>query len=42
VELTNLSVAEISGRCGYQDASAMTRAYRAEFGQTPRSHRRAI
>ena len=29
-------VAEIALRCGYQDASAMTRAFRQEFGATPR------
>lgn len=39
VELTTLSVAEIATRCGYQNASAMTRAYRSEFGVTPREHR---
>ncbi|MEO1307917.1 MAG: helix-turn-helix domain-containing protein [Pseudomonadota bacterium] len=40
VELTTLKVAEIATRCGYQDASALTRAYRSEFGVTPRDHRR--
>lgn len=40
IELTEMSVSEISGRCGYQNASAMTRAYKAEFGTTPRDHRR--
>jgi len=39
VELSNLSIAEIAMRCGYQNASAMTRAYRAEFGDPPRRHR---
>lgn len=35
VERTTLSVAEIAARCGYQDASAMTRAFRAAHGTTP-------
>ena len=39
---TELSVAEIAVRCGYQDASAMTRAFRAEFGTTPRALRRGL
>ena len=39
VELTRLSVAEIAARCGYQNSSAMTRAYRQEFGLPPRRHR---
>ncbi|MEX0327838.1 MAG: GlxA family transcriptional regulator [Ruegeria sp.] len=34
-EETPHSVAEIASRCGYDNASAMTRAFRAEFGQTP-------
>lgn len=33
------SVAEIALRCGYEDPSAFTRAFRAEFGQTPRQMR---
>ncbi|MDE4061101.1 MULTISPECIES: GlxA family transcriptional regulator [Rhodobacterales] len=37
---TTLSVAEISLRCGYEDPSAMTRAFRQEFGSTPRQMRR--
>jgi transcriptional regulator GlxA family with amidase domain len=40
VELTRLGIAEIAERCGYRNASAMTRAYRQEFGQSPREHRR--
>lgn len=32
---TTLSVAEIAGRVGYADASAMTRAFRVEFGAAP-------
>ena len=38
---TAMSVAEIAARCGYADASAMTRAFRAEFGVSPRQMRRA-
>lgn len=37
---TDQSVAEIASRCGYDNASAMTRAFRAEFGETPRDVRR--
>ncbi len=33
------SVVEIAQRCGYQDPSAMTRAFREEFGVTPRQVR---
>jgi len=36
---TNRSISEVSLRSGYQDASAMTRAFRAEFGTTPRALR---
>ncbi len=39
VETTGLSVAEIATRCGYRDASAMTRAFRKEFGIAPRDLR---
>jgi transcriptional regulator GlxA family with amidase domain len=39
VELTTLGIEEIAERCGYHNASAMTRAYRQEFGQPPRAHR---
>ena len=38
-ERTTLSVAEIATRCGYSDASAMTRAFRREFGQPPSAFR---
>ncbi len=38
-EETDHSVAEIAGRCGYENASAMTRAFKAEFGQTPTDYR---
>ncbi len=41
IEQTRLSVAEIALRCGYADPSAMTRAFAAEFGETPRSLRAA-
>lgn len=34
-ERTTLSVAEIATRCGYGDASAMTRAFGREFGAPP-------
>ena len=33
---TPLSIAEIAGRTGYEDASAFTRAFRREFGEAPR------
>ncbi len=39
VEQTGLSVAEISLRCGYANPSAMTRAFREEFGVSPRKMR---
>lgn len=39
-ERTTLSVAEIATRCGYTDASAMTRAFRKEFGHAPSQLRR--
>ncbi|MCV0429190.1 MAG: GlxA family transcriptional regulator [Roseibium sp.] len=42
VEMTTLSIAEIAERCGYLNASAMTRAYRLEFGQAPRKHRKML
>jgi AraC-like DNA-binding protein len=35
-------VAEIALRCGYQDASAMTRAFRSEYGTTPQNLRRTL
>lgn len=35
----DLSVAEIAGRCGYENASAMTRAFKAAFGQSPHAMR---
>lgn len=36
---TDLTVAEVALRAGYEDPSAMTRAYRQEFGVTPRQMR---
>jgi AraC family carnitine catabolism transcriptional activator len=40
-EGTALPVAEIAARTGYEDASALTRAYRRAFGRTPSQHRAA-
>ena len=42
VELSELKITEIAARCGYRDASALTRAYRLEFGVSPRGHRRVV
>ena len=39
---TSISVADIAVRCGYQDASAMTRAFRSEYGTTPQALRREL
>lgn len=39
VEETPVSVTEIACRVGYADASAMTRAFRREFGRTPQQVR---
>ena len=36
---TTVGVAEIAQRCGYENPSALTRAFRAEFGATPRAMR---
>lgn len=41
VEQTTLTISEIATRCGYEDASALTRAFRAAFGAAPRDLRRA-
>ena len=38
---TSLSVREIALRCGYDDPSAFTRAFKSEFGATPRDLRSA-
>ncbi|WP_306006805.1 GlxA family transcriptional regulator [Aquicoccus porphyridii] len=40
VRESDLAVAEIALRSGYHDPGAMTRAFRAEFGETPRQMRR--
>lgn len=40
VEQTQLSVAEVAVRCGYENPAAMTRAFRRAFGQPPRALRR--
>lgn len=40
VETSALPVAEIACRCGYDTASALTRAFRSEFATTPRDLRR--
>lgn len=42
LEQTRQGVAEIAERCGYADATAMTRAFRREFGLSPRSMRRSF
>ncbi len=39
VDETALPVSEIAVRCGYGDPSAMTRAFKAEFGVAPRAAR---
>ncbi len=38
-EETEQSIAEIASRCGYENASAMTRAFKSEFGKTPTAFR---
>lgn len=38
-EETDIAIAEIAIRCGYGNASAMTRAFAQEFGMTPRDCR---
>ncbi|MBY5935246.1 GlxA family transcriptional regulator [Tateyamaria omphalii] len=37
---SDLPVSEIAGRCGYDNASALTRAFRQAFGQSPSALRR--
>ncbi|WP_072779310.1 GlxA family transcriptional regulator [Marivita hallyeonensis] len=39
VESSGLSVSEIAVRCGYEDPTALTRAFRARFGAAPRTFR---
>lgn len=38
----DLLVSEIAGRCGYENASAMTRAFKAAYGQSPQAMRQAV
>ena len=38
---TDQSIGEIASRCGYENASAMTRAFKAEYGQTPTACRKS-
>jgi len=40
VESSEVSVAEIAVRCGYEDPTALTRAFRQRFGAPPRAFRR--
>ncbi len=42
MEQTRDSVAEVALRAGYKDATAMTRAFKTEFGITPSAARKAI
>ncbi len=42
VENTDLPVTEIAVRSGYENASAMTRAFKAKFGTTPRALRMRV
>lgn len=39
IEDSEIGVAEVALRCGYQDASAFTRAFKRHFGRTPRELR---
>lgn len=39
---TDLGIAEIALRSGYENVSAMTRAFRGEFGMTPSAMRRGV
>lgn len=41
-EETEQSIAEIASRSGYENASALTRAFKAEFGQTPSAFRKKV
>lgn len=40
IEQTGLSVAEIAHRCGYADATALTRAFKSAYGAPPSALRR--
>lgn len=42
LQSSQLPISEIALRIGYEDSSAMTRAFRSEFGMTPQDLRRAI
>jgi transcriptional regulator GlxA family with amidase domain len=42
VRETDQSIAEIAARCGYDNAGAMTRAFRKVFGQSPSNVRRGF
>ncbi len=42
VENSGLPISEIAVRCGYENASAMTRAFAREFGLTPQNLRMSI
>lgn len=39
VSESDISITEICGRCGFDNPSAMTRAFKAEFGMPPRGFR---
>lgn len=39
---SRISVAEVAYRCGYGDATAMTRAFRQRLGQSPSQYRRSL
>ncbi len=42
VESSTLPVSEIALRCGYDDPSALTRAFRTRFGRSPQQMRQAL
>ena len=39
VQDSDMPISEIAGRCGYDNASAMTRAFRSTFGESPQEMR---
>jgi len=39
---SDISIAEVAARCGYENPSALTRAFRAEFGVAPRRLRARV